>query len=301
MALRSRALTMDSIGSFTRRTQLYWAFVVTMGACCALFAIANLRHQRDFELWVFVAIAVTFSGFKIRLPGVFGTLSLNYIIILVTLLALDAGAGMIVALTSTLGQCLIGAQARPRWYQVVFSVASVGLPVLAADQTLNALKRLAGDSTGLVALVAAASVYFLLNTATIAGIIGFTCGKSVFEIWKTAYLWTSPQYMVGGLIAEVIHILSNRLGWAAVGAMIPPTYLLYRSYTTYLGRVREQQEHITEIASLHLRTIETLALAIDAKDDTTAAHLRRVQIYAMGIGSALNLSPLEMEAPGVRR
>jgi diguanylate cyclase (GGDEF)-like protein/putative nucleotidyltransferase with HDIG domain len=50
------------------------------------------------------------------------------------------------------------------------------------------------------------------------------------------------------------------------------------------------------MAALHLRTIETLALAIDAKDDTTAAHLRRVQIYAAGIGKELNLSPSDMQA-----
>jgi putative nucleotidyltransferase with HDIG domain len=50
------------------------------------------------------------------------------------------------------------------------------------------------------------------------------------------------------------------------------------------------------MAALHLRTIETLALAIDAKDETTAAHLRRVQIYAAGIGKELELSQPEMQA-----
>ena len=287
---------MESISSFTLRTRLYWAFVVGMGALCAFFAIVSLRHDSFLELGFLVVVAVGVSGFKIRLPGVFGTLSLNYIIILVALLALGAGAGMIVALTSTLTQCLISTQARPHWYQVLFSVASVALPVLAADQTLTLFRAVHLDPTGWVALVAAASVYFVLNTLTIAGIVGFTSGRSVVKVWKEAYLWTSPQYMVGGVIAEVIHYLSKGLGWGALGAMLPFIYLLYRSYTTYLGRVREQQEHIAEIAALHLRTIETLALAIDAKDDTTAAHLRRVQVYAMGIGSELNLTSLEMEA-----
>ena len=76
----------------------------------------------------------------------------------------------------------------------------------------------------------------------------------------------------------------------------PPLYLVYRSYSLYLGRVEEQQKHILEMSRLHLRTIETLALAIDAKDDTTAAHLRRVQVYASEIGKELNLTALEMKA-----
>ena len=50
------------------------------------------------------------------------------------------------------------------------------------------------------------------------------------------------------------------------------------------------------MASLHLRTIEALALAIDAKDETTHEHLRRVQVYAIEVGKELGLSPPEMEA-----
>src|SRR6204780_3938386 len=64
----------------------------------------------------------------------------------------------------------------------------------------------------------------------------------------------------------------------------------------YLGRINEQQGHLLAMSQLHLRTIQTLALAIDAKDDTTAAHLRRVQIYASEIGNELKLSTNEMLA-----
>ena len=47
---------------------------------------------------------------------------------------------------------------------------------------------------------------------------------------------------------------------------------------------------------LHLRTIEALALAIDAKDHTTHDHLQRVQLYAVEIGKDLGLSEKELEA-----
>jgi hypothetical protein len=114
-------------------------------------------------------------------------------------------------------------------------------------------------------------------------------------------LWTSPQYLVGGGVAAATHFLSTYWGWPALLMAAPPLYLVYRSYTLYLGRIEEQQKHILEMSQLHLRTIETLALAIDAKDDTTAAHLRRVQIYASEIGKELNLSRFEMSALERRR
>jgi len=45
-----------------------------------------------------------------------------------------------------------------------------------------------------------------------------------------------------------------------------------------------------------MRTIETLALAIEAKDHTTGDHLQRVRVYAMELGKDLGLSPSEMHA-----
>ena len=45
--------------------------------------------------------------------------------------------------------------------------------------------------------------------------------------------------------------------------------------------------HAEEVSSLHLRTIEALALAIEAKDHTTHGHLQRVQIYATELGKEL--------------
>src|SRR6266542_5003101 len=47
---------------------------------------------------------------------------------------------------------------------------------------------------------------------------------------------------------------------------------------------------------LHLATAEALATAIDAKDQTTHCHVRRVQIYAAGLGEVLGLSLPEIAA-----
>jgi diguanylate cyclase (GGDEF)-like protein/putative nucleotidyltransferase with HDIG domain len=49
------------------------------------------------------------------------------------------------------------------------------------------------------------------------------------------------------------------------------------------------------MAALHLRTIEALALAIDAKDHNTHDHLQRVRVYAVEIGKELGLSEADLE------
>jgi len=45
-----------------------------------------------------------------------------------------------------------------------------------------------------------------------------------------------------------------------------------------------------EVAGLHMRTIEALALAIEAKDQNTHAHLQRVRIYAVELAKKLRLA-----------
>jgi putative nucleotidyltransferase with HDIG domain len=73
-------------------------------------------------------------------------------------------------------------------------------------------------------------------------------------------------------------------------------YLVYRSYALYLSRLQEAKEHVADLRDLHWRTIEALALAIDAKDETTHNHLVRVKVYATEIGKELKLN--EMQALG---
>jgi diguanylate cyclase (GGDEF)-like protein/putative nucleotidyltransferase with HDIG domain len=76
---------------------------------------------------------------------------------------------------------------------------------------------------------------------------------------------------------------------------MPILYFVYRSYRVYLDRLEAEKRHAQEVAGLHLRTIEALALAIEAKDQATHEHLRRVRTYVEEIGKDMHLSDLEMD------
>ena len=52
----------------------------------------------------------------------------------------------------------------------------------------------------------------------------------------------------------------------------------------------EQSHHIEEMATIHMNTIESLAIAIDAKDQTTHGHVRRTQIYATQMGKLFKVT-----------
>jgi diguanylate cyclase (GGDEF)-like protein/putative nucleotidyltransferase with HDIG domain len=78
--------------------------------------------------------------------------------------------------------------------------------------------------------------------------------------------------------------------------VLPLVYWIYHSYRLYVERLEREKTHAEEMSKLHLRTIEALALAIDAKDHTTQEHLSRVQVYAVEIGRDMGLGPDELEA-----
>src|SRR5256885_9072625 len=87
----------------------------------------------------------------------------------------------------------------------------------------------------------------------------------------------------------------QRRGYAMAVLTSMPLYLTYRTYKVYLGRVQDQQRHVQQVSDLHLATIEALALAIDAKDQTAQSHIRRVQVYAAGLARALGMAATEIQ------
>ena len=56
-----------------------------------------------------------------------------------------------------------------------------------------------------------------------------------------------------------------------------------------MGRIEYANEHLLEVNKLHLSTIETLAMAIDAKDQITHGHIRRVQRLAVGLAQSVDI------------
>jgi diguanylate cyclase (GGDEF)-like protein/putative nucleotidyltransferase with HDIG domain len=151
-------------------------------------------------------------------------------------------------------------------------------------------------TTGPFLLVVAALLYFALNTVPIAAAIALAEGKRPGKIWHETYFWTFPFYIMGSSIAWMINLFSRQVHWQGSVLLLPIIYFIHRSYRVYLDRLDDEKRHVEEMASLHLRTIEALALAIEAKDHNTHEHLRRVRVYAVEVGKDMGLTEPHLEA-----
>ncbi|MEE2638365.1 MAG: HD domain-containing phosphohydrolase [Acidobacteriota bacterium] len=76
----------------------------------------------------------------------------------------------------------------------------------------------------------------------------------------------------------------------AVGVFVPLLVLTYASSKLSTARVEEANKHLAELSHLYLSTIEALALTIDAKDQVTSGHIRRVQIHSVAVARRLGVS-----------
>ena len=245
---------------------------------------------------LFLIIGLASSGMKVSLPGVNGNISVNYVFTLLTLLEVDVPEALLLALLCTGVQTFWRSKNNPGLIHLTFNLACICLTVLAAAGVYeNAWLRGVCPSQFL-RLTVAGVVYFLFNTLSVSIVIALTEGGRIVSVWKRCFDWSFAYYLVGVSLAEMVHTSIERLGWGFTVALIPLLYLIYRSYNIYMLRLQQEKVHLGNMASLHLRTIEALAMAIEAKDECTHRHLRRVQVYALKIAEHLGLTPEEVQA-----
>jgi diguanylate cyclase (GGDEF)-like protein/putative nucleotidyltransferase with HDIG domain len=152
-------------------------------------------------------------------------------------------------------------------------------------------------------LFALAIVQLALNTLATAFYVAFESGATKLEFSRESIFWTSMTQLAGASAAALFYstFIGGGFSFLVVGVMIVTlVYLLFLFDERRVGETRRGEEaklrHIQEIADLHMNTIESLAIAIDAKDQTTHGHVRRTQIYAMELGRILGVSDEELHA-----
>jgi diguanylate cyclase (GGDEF)-like protein/putative nucleotidyltransferase with HDIG domain len=283
--------------------RIYVGSVIALGAALlvAYFPLTVFQSQRTF--WIFgllLLVSSITSVFKVKLPLARSgsTMSVSYAVDFAALLLLGPHETMLVAAASAYSQCTFRIKERNAMHRTLFSMACLVITVQAAGAAYHLLEGVPGSLRfeTAKALVGAATTYFIVNTLTIATAIALSTRQPIFKVWNENFLWSAPSYFVGAGAAAVATWMVTEL---SVGWLVPlaaaPLYLTYLTYKVYLGRIEDEQRHVREMADLHLATIEALALAIDAKDQTSQSHIRRVQFYAASVARTMGMSDNDVQ------
>jgi diguanylate cyclase (GGDEF)-like protein/putative nucleotidyltransferase with HDIG domain len=278
------------------QARIFITSVIIAGAMILGHAALSFHSSNPLRFFCYLAIASLASSLKVKLPGIHGTLSVNFVFILLCVIELTLPEAVVIGFIGALVQSVWKTRTRTNGVKLAFNLAALAIPTMASFMVYHCSLNQALHCSKLLLLAAAACTYFLSNSVPIATVIALTEQKRILKVWRECYFWALPYYLVGGGIAGLVGFINCQLGWELSLLVAPAVYLIYRSYSLYLGRLEDEKRHVEEVAALHLRTIEALALAIEAKDQVTHDHLRRVQVYAVEIAKELGLTYEEQEA-----
>ncbi|MEP6962569.1 MAG: HD domain-containing phosphohydrolase, partial [Acidobacteriota bacterium] len=259
----------------------------------------NLLHWESPDLIKFVVlIGTALMVSAARAPSPSGSSSVSGVLLLILFGVADLTRteAVFLAVLSTTIPAIWKRYRSGEHSDYVFETAIVVTATAAATRAYASETLLGLGAHMAVRFAAATLVFFLVHSAARLGLVALDRSSSFVKTWYHDAAWASPYFVAAALLTYAMAVASRLVGWQTVIATGPAVYLIYRSYRLYLHRVEDQRLHAEEMASLHLRTIEALALAIEAKDHSTHDHLQRVQVYARELGKDLGLSASEQEA-----
>src|SRR5262249_30325733 len=154
---------------------------------------------------------------------------------------------------------------------------NLGAAALACGAVMQALGAPLGrfQPVPLPALFAGSLAYYLVNSTVVCAAVALSQRTSVWNTWRTGYLWTAPSFLAGAGIVAGPAFVRSRCGDAMASLSLFCLLLVYHSYRSYLDRVHQLQVSEQRLQDVCVAAVESMALAIDAKDGFTHSHVRR--------------------------
>lgn len=269
--------------------------VIVAGSAVLARAISLLYWSSGNHEWLLLAALTLLSGsFAIKVPSIPATISVSETFVFLTVLLFGVPQATVIVALDALGMSV--RRRNHQMQKILFNVAQPSLSLWLASEAFfrsSAGTRLTGPTSGasslLVPLLLLTTAYFLLNSCFTALAIGFETAQKPVDIWRKHFLWVSLNYFFGASVAALLVWNSTSIDISMIGVTVPLLVVSYLTFKFSMSRVEDANRHMEEVGRLYLSTVETLAMAVDAKDQTTHGHIRRVQAYAVALAEEIGI------------
>jgi putative nucleotidyltransferase with HDIG domain len=293
--VRSDTAARSEAPASSRALRLYVAVVIVVGGVALAKSIGALVAAPPQWQWIlFAACGILTGSFTINIVSVSASISVADTFFIAAAMLFGPGAAA-VAMAADTG--ILSFRKGHRWDRIAFNTAGPALSIWIAGRVFFLLAGVeplsrsgAPPATVIGPLFCLAVVYFLLNSGLTAVAIGLDARRAPLTIWRQHFFWLSIGYLAAASIAFCFILLSQKVSPVAIVIVLPILGVLHLTLRSSFGRLEDAQRHLGDLDRLYLSTVETLAMAIDAKDDVTHSHVRRVQAYAVGLARALGIN-----------
>jgi putative nucleotidyltransferase with HDIG domain len=280
--------------TLTARSKAYLGGVIALGSVVVAWSAFDVYSSAVPRDWLFLAGLTALTGsFTIRVPRVRARISVSDAFVFASVMLFGpATATVIVALDSIVAAAW-GRNNGP--LRTFFNLTATSLSIWLAANAFYAFANVAPGAQNLPVgallgpLFVLAAVYFLVNTWLVAIALSIERRTNVGRLWLETFPFFALNYFGGVSVAALLVSYTKSVDLAAVGIILPLLVISYLTYRSSLGRVADAQRHVDQVNELYMSTIETLAMAVDAKDQITHGHIRRVQVYAVELAKRLGV------------
>jgi putative nucleotidyltransferase with HDIG domain len=279
--------------------RIYVPLVSVAGLIVVAHCVSALIQDPINPEWLVLAALTLLTGsFTVKLPALPVRLSVSETFVFSSVILFGTCAGTLTVALEILISFMAGAGRRVRQpVRVLFNVSSAALSIWCAGHVFYLTAGI-GPVSGqqielqnlLLPLIALAATYFFLNSGMVAAAVATQTAGSTFYVWRTNFPALSLNYIGGASLAGLLVSYTHTVDLITLGIIVPLLVISYLTFKTSLGRVEDAMRHVEQVKKLYLSTIETLAMAIDVKDQVTHGHIRRVQRFALGLAEAIGVN-----------
>ena len=287
--------------ALSKKGRIYVAAVGCGGlALFAWCAVALARGPAVSQTQWLVITLLTFATGRLTLkvPSVEARFSVSEMFAFASVLLFGPEAG---AVTLAIDSLFVSGRHRMTSAQTLFNFGNLALAVwlsgslfFLAAGTGPLAYQTAPTEQLILPLALFAVTYFVVNSGLIVVAIGLQTGESPFKVWGSLFIWAGPGCAAGASIALLLVGALRELEVTTLALLFPVVIVSYLMLRSTFGRLEDAEQHSVQLNGLYLSTIETLATAIDAKDDVTHGHIRRVQGAAVALAKELAITDVQL-------
>jgi putative nucleotidyltransferase with HDIG domain len=279
----------------------YIAIVIAIGSVVVVQSFVQLFLHNIGWTWTVLALLTLVSGSAtVNLPSLPAIVSVSETFVFTSVLLFGPAAGTLTVALEALAISFWSYRKGHPSYKILFNVCAVSLTLWVGSHVYYALspygplyfiksKDIRLQSV-LWPLLAFTIAYYGINTWLVTLAIAFERRASPLKIWRENFVWIALNYFGGASVAALLVSYTRDVDLTFLVIIVPLLVVLYFTFSTSMGRVEDTNRHLSQLNSLFMSTIETLAMAIDAKDQITHGHIRRVQQYAVGLARSMGVT-----------
>jgi len=223
----------------TMRLKLYLSVVIASGAVLLGASLWNWTSPNPNLYLMYLVLSVLASALKLRLPGIPGTYSLNFLFVLAGIAYFTLPETLLAGCAGALAQTLWNTKKRPTAVQIAFNVANLALSISVCFGVVHLALAGVLHSYRPVALAVATFLYFVTNTVLVSGVLSLLEGKALPEVCQQWYVWSFPYYLVGAVLVGQLPALGGAMTPEIWWFILPLLYLIHFFYGLANGPRRE--------------------------------------------------------------